>query len=110
GCPQSVIQSPMKLTKIALCAALVAAFSLPFTAEAAKGDRKKKDAGPAFSAVDKDGDGSISKEEYIAAMKDSIGEETAKTQFASLDKNSDGKLTKEEFDAGAAGKKKKKNK
>jgi Ca2+-binding EF-hand superfamily protein len=92
-------------------AALAAAFTLPFTAEAAKGDRKnKKQASPAFSSVDKDGDGSITQEEYVAAMKDSIGEETAKTQFASLDKNKDGKLSKEEFEAGAAGKKEKKKK
>jgi Ca2+-binding EF-hand superfamily protein len=101
----------MKLSKIALCAALTAAFSLPFTAEAAKGERKKKQAAPAFSSIDKNGDGSITKEEYVAAMKDSIGEETAKTQFASLDKNSDEKLSSEEYSAAAAGKKgKKKNK
>ena len=103
----------MKLSKIALCAAIAAAFSLPFTAQAAKGNRKnKKQAAPAFSSVDKNGDGKISQGEYVAAMKDSLGEETAKTQFASLDKNSDKELSQEEFDAGAAGKKgrKKKNK
>lgn len=103
----------MKLRKIALFAALAAAFTLPFTAEAAKGDRKNKKqaSSPAFSSVDKDGNGSVTEEEYIAAMKDSIGEETAKTQFASLDKNKDGKLSKEEFEAGAAsGKKEKKKK
>jgi Ca2+-binding EF-hand superfamily protein len=102
----------MKLSKIALCAALAVAFTLPFTAEAAKGDRKnKKQAGPAFSTIDKDGKGEVTEAQYIAAVKDSIGEETAKTQFASMDKNKDGKLTKEEYEAGSAGKKgKKKNK
>ena len=101
----------MKLRKIALFAALAAAFTLPFTAEAATGDRKKiQAASPAFSSVDKDGNGSVTQEEYVAAMKDSIGEETAKTQFASLDKDKDGKLSKEEFEAGAAGKKEKKKK
>lgn len=102
----------MNLRKIALFAALAAAFTLPFTAEAAKGERKNKKQGssPAFSSVDKDGNGSVTEEEYIAAMKDSIGEETAKTQFGSLDKNKDGKLSKEEFESGAAGKKEKKKK
>jgi hypothetical protein len=107
GCPERS-QSPMKLSKIALCAAVAAAFSLPFTAHAAKGN-KNKGAAPAFSSVDKNSDGNISKDEYIAAMKDSIGEETAKTQFASLDKNKDDKLSSEEYSA-AATKKKKKNK
>jgi hypothetical protein len=101
----------MKLSKIALCAALAAAFTLPFTAEAAKGDKKnKKGAAPAFSSVDKNGDGTITEEEYVAAMKDSIGEETAKTQFASLDKNSDKKLSSEEYAAAASGKKERKKK
>jgi Ca2+-binding EF-hand superfamily protein len=99
----------MKLSKIVFCAAIAAAFTLPFTAEAAKGDRKnKKNAAPAFSTLDKNGDGSISKEEYIAAMKDSLGEETAKTQFASLDKNKDDKLSAEEYSAGNGKKERKK--
>jgi Ca2+-binding EF-hand superfamily protein len=100
----------MKLSKIAFCAALAAAFSLPFTAEAAKGDKRKKGAAPAFSSIDKNGDGTITQEEYVAAMKDSIGEETAKTQFGSLDKNKDDKLSSEEYSAAAAGKKEKKKK
>ena len=100
----------MKLSKLALCASIAATLSLPFTAQAAKGEKRNKAARPAFSAVDKNSDGKISLEEYVAAMKDSIGEETAKTQFASLDKNNDGSLSKEEFDAGAAGKKGKKKK
>jgi len=99
----------MKLSKIVLCAALAAAFSLPFTAEAAKGD-KKKSAAPAFSTIDKDGKGEVTEAQYVAAMKDSIGEETAKTQFASMDKDKDGKLTKEEYEAGSAGKKGRKKK
>jgi len=105
----------MKLSKIALCAALVAAFSMPFTAQAAKGERKnkKKAAAPAFSTLDKNSDSSISKDEYVAAMKDSIGEETANTQFASMDKDNDGKLSSEEYSASAGkkgkGKKKKNN-
>lgn len=101
----------MKISKIILCTAIAAALSLPFTAEAAKGEKKgKKSAAPEFSTVDKNGDGSISQEEYVAAMKDSIGEETAKSQFASMDKNSDGKLSSEEYSASSGKKGKKKNK
>jgi hypothetical protein len=112
--PEAPPIPPMKLSKLAVCAALVAAFSMPFTAQAAKGDRKnKKAAAPAFSTLDKNSDGSITKEEYVAAMKDSIGEETANTQFASMDKNSDGKLSSEEYSASSGkkgkGKKKKNN-
>lgn len=98
----------MKLTRRLLLTSFAAALSLPIAAFAAKGDRKKAEPPPAFATVDKDGNGSISEAEFVAAVKEKQGEAAAKTQFASLDKDHDGKLTKEEYAAGTEAKKRKK--
>ena len=101
----------MKTRNFALLTALAAALVIPFTAFAAKGEKKPKaDAAPAFATVDKDGNGSIDEAEYVAAMKEKLGEEAAKTHFASLDKNHDGKLSSEEYAADAPAKKARKKK
>lgn len=96
-----------------MIATLVAAIALPLSVQAAKGERRNKSdaAVPAFDTVDKSKDGTISKEEFVAAMKEKLGEEGAKTRFDTLDKNTDGKLSKEEYAAagGEAKKKRKKN-
>jgi Ca2+-binding EF-hand superfamily protein len=94
-----------------LVATLAVAISLP-VAFAAKGGGKKKDASsqPEFSVVDKDTDGSISQAEYVAAMKDKLGEEGAKSKFAELDKDKNGSLSKEEYAAGETPAKKKRKK
>jgi Ca2+-binding EF-hand superfamily protein len=104
----------MKNSPRILIAVLAAAIAFPATALAAKADRKnKKDAAPAvaFTTVDKDTDGSISKEEFVAAMKEKLGEDAAKARFATLDKDSSGKLSKEEYaaDSGEVKKRRKKN-
>jgi Ca2+-binding EF-hand superfamily protein len=99
----------MKTSKTLLTATLAVALTVPFTAFAAKGDKKKSDTPAAkFAAADKDADGSISEAEYITAMKDKLGEDEAKKHFAELDRNHDGKLTKAEFGGrgGKQGKKK----
>ena len=49
-----------------------------------------------FKRKDKDGDGFLSKEEFVAKAKDAAKAETA---FGKKDKDSDGKLSKEEFTA-----------
>ncbi len=102
----------MNLTKRLLVATLAAAIALPVATFAAKGDKKKKDAAPAetFASVDKNGDGEITLEEFLASQKDKLGEEAAKARFATLDKNHDGKLTKDEFGAPDEQKKKRKKK
>lgn len=100
----------MKLAKRLVLATLATAIALPVVSFAAKGDRKKKDDAPAFAAVDKDSDGTVTQAEYVEALKGKLGEEVAKAQFAKLDKDSNGKLTKEEFGAADAGKKKRKKK
>lgn len=48
----------------------------------------------AFARKDKDGDKSLSKEEFTAGAKDQAKAETA---FSKKDKNADGKLSMEEF-------------
>lgn len=96
-----------------LIAALVAAIALPVGAFAAKADKtKKKDAAATetFASVDKNGDGTITLEEFLATQKDKLGEEAAKARFATLDKNHDGKLAKDEFGSGTEEPVKKKRK
>ena len=101
----------MNLTQRLLLATLATAIALPLCAFAAKADRQKKnEPAVAFATVDKDNNGSISKDEYVAAMKDKQSEDLAKSQFASLDKDSDGKLSKEEYAAAGGEKKKRRNK
>lgn len=87
----------MKLSKRLLLSALVATVALPIAAFAAKGNRKKNDAAITFEVADKDGDGSVTQTEFVAAFKEKLGEDGAKSKFASLDKDKDGKLTKEEY-------------
>lgn len=102
----------MKTHKVILAlVAIAAALFTTLPAHAAKGERKRdrnKDATPDFAALDKDGNGSISKAEYVAGMKAQLGEEAAAARFADLDKNKDGSLSKEEL--GTAEKKKKREK
>lgn len=67
----------------------------------AKAAPKKPNPDKVFAKKDKDGDGSLSKEEFTAGAKNAAAAETA---FGRKDKNSDGKLSKEEFTAVAKGK------
>jgi Ca2+-binding EF-hand superfamily protein len=64
---------------------------------AAEGDKKAK-ASPEemFKRIDKDGNGSISKEEYMAGPGKKDAAKGAE-RFGKLDKNTDGSLSKEEF-------------
>lgn len=101
----------MKITRRIVLAMFAAMIAFPIVAFAAKADRseRKKAAAPAdFATIDKDGNGSISEAEYVAAMKEKQTEATAKSQFATLDKDHDGKLSKDELAASAAKKKRKK--
>ena len=77
---------------------------------AAKANRKNAaEPLPAYETIDKDSKGSVSKEQFVAALKEKLGgEDAAKAKFDALDKNSDGKLTKEEYAAAAEQKKRKK--
>lgn len=88
----------MKLSYRLLLVTIATAVALPAAVFAAKAD-KKKNATPAatFATVDKDGNGEITLEEFLAAEKDKGTVEAAKARFAAMDKNNDGKITKDEF-------------
>jgi Ca2+-binding EF-hand superfamily protein len=75
---------------IALAASAILA--LPLTAQA-QADKAKSDGGAEamFKALDKNNDGSISREEAKGTPHDK--------DFAKLDKNNDGKLSREEYAA-----------
>ena len=98
----------MKLTRRLLLVTIAATIALPISAFAAKGNKKTPEAPPDFATVDKDGNGSVSEAEYVAAMKSKLTEDAAKAQFATLDKDKDGELSKEELAAPVETKKKKK--
>ncbi|MDP1588111.1 MAG: EF-hand domain-containing protein [Prosthecobacter sp.] len=92
---------------------ILSILALSATLNAAEGD-KKPEAGKdkpklspeeMFKRVDKDGNGSVSKEEYMAGPGKKDAAKGAE-RFGKLDKNADGSLSKEEFAAGATKKKK----
>lgn len=83
---------------ISTLAALAVVSSFSFAADAAK---PKADPAAVFAKKDKDGDKSLSADEFKAGAKDAAKADEA---FKKKDKNGDGKLSLEEFSA--AGKKK----
>jgi hypothetical protein len=89
------------MQKRILIAATAALLSLPLAVNAADEAKKK---GP-FVAADTDGNGSVSKTEYLAAMKGKLETAAAEAKFAELDKDKDGSLSRQEFNAGAGQKK-----
>jgi EF hand len=75
---------------------------------AKKGDAKgkgKADPAAAFAKMDKDGDGKVSKEEFMASPQAKKDATKAGESFTKRDKNSDGSLSKEEFMPAKKGKK-----
>lgn len=83
---------------------ILAILALAATVNAAEGDKKpaegaKKKGNPEemFKRLDKDGNGSISKEEFLASPQAKKDEAKATERFGKLDKNSDGSLSKEEM-------------
>ena len=79
---------------------LISALTLPVFADDNKDEAKKKPKKERptpeaiFKKKDTNGDGSLSKEEFVAKMKDA---EKAGKSFDKKDKNGDGKLTLDEF-------------
>ena len=50
-----------------------------------------------FSMMDRDGDGQVTRAEYLKNSIDLVGEAVASAQFARLDRNGDGRLTRDEI-------------
>jgi len=85
-------------------ASILAILTLSVSLNAAEGDAKKPEAGKpkmnpeeAFKKLDKDGNGSVSKEEFLASPQGKKDVVKAGEMFSKKDKNSDGSLSKEEF-------------
>ncbi|MBE2281925.1 MAG: EF-hand domain-containing protein [Prosthecobacter sp.] len=83
---------------------ILSILALAATLNAAEGDKKpeagkKKAPNPEemFKKLDKDGNGSISKEEFMASPGAKKDEAKAAERFGKMDKNSDGSLSKEEM-------------
>lgn len=68
------------------------------------GEKKKMDPEAAFKKLDKDGNGSVSKEEFLASPQAKKDAAKAEESFGKRDKDGNGSLSLEEFKA--AGKKK----
>ena len=68
------------------------------------GAQEKKSPEEQFKAMDKNGDGKLSKEEYVGTTE---GEKKTKkeSRFAAMDKNNDGFLSLEEYKEGSMKKK-----
>jgi Ca2+-binding EF-hand superfamily protein len=107
---QNIIRNQnMKITAVLF--ALIVTASVSFAADEkkpaegakpAEAAKPKQDPAAVFAKKDKDGNGKVTKEEFLDKAKDAA---KAEKQFAAKDKDKDGSLTKEEFTA-AGGKKK----
>jgi len=64
------------------------------------GDKPRPSPEEMFKKLDTDGDGFISKEEFLASPRAQENKEKAEARFTELDTNKDGKLSKEEMAAG----------
>jgi hypothetical protein len=62
-----------------------------------KGGKGKMNPEEAFKKLDKDGNGSVSKEEYMASPQAKKDAAKAEESFGKRDKNKDGSLSKDEF-------------
>lgn len=94
---------PLMIKKFATIAALLA-LTTSFSFAKEKEAKAKQTPEEHFKALDTNGDGKLSLEEFSAGQD----AEKAKEEFKTLDKDSDGSLTLEEFSAKKGGGKKKK--
>ena len=99
----------LTLCAVAICGA--------FTLHAADGDKPKKpadgkpgegkrDPAEMFKKLDTNGDGVVTKDEFMAGPRAKEDPAKAEERFKSLDKKGTGKITLEEFKAGMGGGKK----
>ena len=79
------------MKKLFMTAALISAFALTSNAVLAEHHEGGEHKGKRMERVDTDGDGSISKEEFVARHEE---------MFSKMDTNGDGTLSKEERKAG----------
>lgn len=86
----------MKISSILV--ALLASLSLAVAADEAKPKAKAKvDPAAAFAKMDKNADGKLSKDEFLASAKDDAAKAKKEQQFTAKDTDKDGFVSKEEF-------------
>ena len=95
----------MKLTTIALAVLATSALMVPCRAQEAP-DKPKRTPEEAFAKLDKNSDGAVSKEEFMASKKAQKDPEKAAKKFGKMDADANGSLSLDEFKAGAAKKEK----
>jgi Ca2+-binding EF-hand superfamily protein len=92
--------------KKVLFLALIAGLCMPVMMTGAQ-DKKQKSPEERFAALDTNNDKKLSKEEFVARVKDDAEKKgKAEMQFGRMDKNNDGSLSLEEYKDGSMKKKK----
>lgn len=89
---------------IQILSIIAVATSLSFGEEEAPKEKKGGNHEETFKKIDKDGNGSISLDEYKASPMGTKAGDKAEAKFKKLDANSDGSLSLDEFKAGSGGK------
>ncbi len=74
-----------------------------FAAEGRRGEGQRPDPEAVFKKLDANGDGKVSKEEWMKSPMAQRNEEAAKKRFDAMDTDKDGFLTLDEFKAGRRG-------
>lgn len=69
------------------------------------GAKPKREPGAMFKKMDKNGDGKVSKDEFVNSRKSDDAKKKAEGFFGKRDKNSDGFITKDELAGPGKGKK-----
>jgi Ca2+-binding EF-hand superfamily protein len=89
----------MKSIITLLTIAGLATFSFSAEGDAKNGEKGKGKMNPeeAFKKLDKDGNGSVSKEEFLASPAAKKDAAKAEEMFGKRDKNKDGSLSKDEY-------------
>lgn len=91
----------MNPTNIALAVLATSALMVPCRAQEAP-DKPKRTPEEAFAKLDKNSDGAVSKEEFMASKKAQKDPEKAAKKFGKMDTDTNGSLSLDEFKAGAA--------
>ena len=95
----------MKSPAIALAVLATSALMVPCRAQEAP-DKPKRTPEEAFAKLDKNSDGAVSKEEFMASKKAQKDPEKAAKKFGKMDTDANGSVSLDEFKAGAAKKEK----